>query len=204
MDNDNALTNFYEHGSNDAFAQFEKEFRHLIRGWVYRSLPRKLACRQQVVEELTQDILVKVHKSCGGRNQWDARRSKVTTWLKTIACNRSVDFLRRKPRKSVLAADLEQPRKNQEAACFADSLQDTKAPLPESDLQRAEMRKSLHNALGKLPEADQRKLKMYYWQDLTLARIAEIEGVTTASVFRSLRRAENQLKADLGSWDIGA
>ena len=54
--------------------------------------------------------------------------------------------------------------------------------------------KRLHDAINKLPVIQQRRLKMYYFEDFTYCQIAENEGVAYRAVTQAVERAKIKLK----------
>ena len=53
---------------------------------------------------------------------------------------------------------------------------------------------SLHKAIAELPETQQRRLRLYYFGELTLEQIAETEGCSFQAVAKSVMAAEKALK----------
>ena len=54
--------------------------------------------------------------------------------------------------------------------------------------------KLLHSAIDKLPVIQRRRLKMYYFDELTYRQIAKKEGCTFQAVAKTIKAAEKQLK----------
>ena len=52
----------------------------------------------------------------------------------------------------------------------------------------------LYKAISKLPEVQKRRLKLYYFEDLTLQEIANIEGCSVKNVYKSIELAKEKLK----------
>ena len=55
----------------------------------------------------------------------------------------------------------------------------------------------LYNAINKLPETQQRRLKMYYFERFTYSQIAEIEGVAVNAIVEAIERAKITLRAKM-------
>lgn len=77
------------------------------------------------------------------------------------------------------------------------SLYDRAAALPES-VEEAVLKKlqyeALYQAIRELPEVQQRRLMLYYFQGLTYAQIAEMEGCKYQTVQESIYAALKKLK----------
>lgn len=81
------------------------------------------------------------------------------------------------------------------------SLYDRAAMLPES-VEEVVLKKiqyeALYRAIRELPEVQQRRLMLYYFQGLTYAQIAEMEGckyqTVQESIYAALKKLKNFLK----------
>ena len=64
-------------------------------------------------------------------------------------------------------------------------------------IYEAERYNRLYYAINKLPEIQQRRLKMYYFDKLTYNQIAQSEGVTFKAVAKAIENAKESLKFTL-------
>ncbi|MBE5820787.1 MAG: sigma-70 family RNA polymerase sigma factor [Clostridiales bacterium] len=55
----------------------------------------------------------------------------------------------------------------------------------------------LYKAINLLSEIQKRRLKLYYFEDLTLQEIADIEGCSVKNVFKSIEQAKNKIAKKL-------
>ncbi len=53
---------------------------------------------------------------------------------------------------------------------------------------------SLNDAINNLSTVQKRRIKMYYFEDMTLKKIAAIEGCSVKNVFKSIEQAKEKLK----------
>ncbi len=70
---------------------------------------------------------------------------------------------------------------------------------PDLQLERAELRRHLAGALGELPERERQVLALYYEEELTLAEIGEVIGVSESRVSQIRSLALSRLRASLGT-----
>ena len=70
------------------------------------------------------------------------------------------------------------------------NVQETVEEQIESKLQSEE----LYKAISKLSDTQKRRIKMYYFDDMTLKEIAEVEGCSVKNVFKSIEQAKEKLK----------
>jgi RNA polymerase sigma factor for flagellar operon FliA len=83
------------------------------------------------------------------------------------------------------------------ATSLADSLRDADAEDPMSAMETRETRRLLAEAVGQLAERDRTVVDLYYFEDLTLAEIGRVLGVTESRVCRLHTRAVLRLRTRL-------
>lgn len=69
----------------------------------------------------------------------------------------------------------------------------TKPETPEEIYIREETEATILAAIGELTEAQQRRLKLYYYDGMRYSQIARMEGVTDGSISSSVKSALKQL-----------
>lgn len=57
--------------------------------------------------------------------------------------------------------------------------------------------KKLMECMDQLPEVQRRRVELYYFQDMTLAEVAAVEGVNVNAVNKSIKAALKALKEDM-------
>ena len=96
-----------------------------------------------------------------------------------------------------------QMRKDRRHLNFVGSMDelDTLPTLPQEDTAALVIRmdscKRLYAAISKLPELQKRRLLMYFFQEMNFRQIAELEGVSIATVARTIDRALDTLRKTL-------
>ena len=78
-----------------------------------------------------------------------------------------------------------------------DTIEDTEGPKPDSQLDQAEMREMMGEAIARLPEREKLVITLYYYEELTLREIGEVLGVTESRVSQLHTKAVLRLKARL-------
>ena len=68
---------------------------------------------------------------------------------------------------------------------------------PEARLARTELRRMLAHALEELPERERQVLALYYDEELTMAEIGEVIGVSESRVSQLRSLALSRLRASL-------
>src|SRR4051812_18114140 len=87
-----------QQGDHVAFATLYEQYRPLV----YRFLRRRLDGSDETVEDLTEDVFVKLYEKL---DRYVERGLPFTAWLYRIAHNQLVDFLRSLPRSTAHSLD---------------------------------------------------------------------------------------------------
>src|SRR5215218_5963143 len=87
-----------QQGDQIAFATLYEAYRPLV----YRFLRRRLDGSDEVVEDLTEDVFVKLYEKL---DRYVERGLPFTAWLYRIAHNQLVDYLRSLPRMTATSLD---------------------------------------------------------------------------------------------------
>jgi RNA polymerase sigma-70 factor, ECF subfamily len=136
---------------------------------------------QTLAEDLTQDIFVKCYKSLDTFNG----KSKLRTWLWRIAINHCKDFLRSWYNKNVIITDGKEP-------IYTGSVN----MVEETVVQKDEDEK-LIQAIMMLPIKYREVIYLFYYEDLPIKEIADLNGTVDNTVKTRLRRAKELLKVKL-------
>src|SRR3954464_14234560 len=87
-----------QQGDQTAFASLYEQYAPLV----YRFLRRRLDGADEMVEDLTEDVFVKVYEKL---DRYVERGLPFTAWLYRIAHNHLVDYLRSLPRTTATSLD---------------------------------------------------------------------------------------------------
>jgi RNA polymerase sigma-70 factor len=115
-------------------------------------------------------------------------RSRLITWLRSVMAQRLIDRRRAQARFEPLDGDepLDTPA--------------TSAPADPERQRLSELaQQALDAAIDTLEAKDRLRLRLYYGQDLTLARIGRLLGESEATVSRKLERARRTLRTEAAS-----
>jgi len=135
-------------------------------------------------EEVTQDVFLSVWRRV---DSYRPGRGKFTTWLLSIAHNRTIDELRRRRR------DL-----NRDSSDVDDHLNiQEDAPLPADQIVAESEYAMLRRAMADLPREQRRVVEMSYFSGLTQAEISEQTGQPLGTVKTRMRLALKKLRESL-------
>ena len=98
---------------------------------------------------------------------------------------------------SVVALDESFSGEDAERQALVDTLQDPKAPDPESSYEDVEMRSMLAEAMNRMSEREKTVLVLYYFEGMTLSQIGQVLGVTESRVCQMHTKAVLGLRAKM-------
>jgi len=138
------------------------------------------------LEDLVQDTFIKAFH----RLDTFQHQASFSTWLYRIAVNTCLDFLKRRGRNPIHS--VEDPELSgtgtlagrPEAARFA----------PDAGLEREEIARITHEALGELPEIFRTVLVLREFEELAYQDIADMLGISIGTVESRLFRARARFK----------
>ena len=140
-------------------------------------------------EDLSQEVFLEVLKSVGRFNS----KSSISTWIYRITVNKSLDYLRKQKRRSVI----------QTMSSFFDFSGDGGKSKLETDAvmdtrnEDKERRKVLDDAITSLPENQRIAFVLSKYEELPYKEIAEIMNLSLSSVESLIHRAKLSLQTKL-------
>ena len=161
--------------SKSAFASLFEYYAPRLKGYL-----RRLSADDVLAEELVQDVMLTVWRKA---NQFDRRKSAVSTWLFTIARNRWIDTMRRDrsgeldPHDPMLLPDDPEP--------------------PDESIDAARRAERVREALDALPEEQVELIRMAFYSGISHSAIAEQTGLPLGTVKSRLRLAFSKLRTRL-------
>jgi RNA polymerase sigma-70 factor (ECF subfamily) len=137
-------------------------------------------------EEVTQDVFLSVWRR---GNSYSAHKGKFTTWLFSIAHNRTIDELRKRRR--------DRNRQNDDIDDHL-NIESTEISPLEAAVAQSEYAK-VREAMVVLPVEQREVVELSYYKGLTQAEIAEKTGQPLGTVKTRMRLALKKLRNSLSS-----
>jgi len=81
-----------------------------------------------------------------------------------------------------------------ESITLVDTLEEENLTSPEGNIDDQEMRRQLREAIGRLSEREQKVLALYYFENMTLAQVGDILGVTESRICQIHTKAVMSLR----------
>jgi RNA polymerase sigma-70 factor (ECF subfamily) len=163
-------------GEAQAFAELYEAYAPLI----YRFLRGRMTVSDEVIEDLTEDVFVRVFQRLGS---YVDRGAPFSAWLYRVARNQMIDYLRSAPRRATLPLD---------------DMTEAQTPRVDADYGQSLDRMTLKPAVARLT-ADQRQvIELRFFEGMSTAQTAAAMGRSEDAVKKLQARALVNLRRLLG------
>jgi RNA polymerase sigma-70 factor (ECF subfamily) len=170
LETDEALVAEALAGGPEAFAPIIERYKDAVFG-VALAKVRNF----HDAEDIAQTVFVEAFQTL--KNLREAGR--LGPWLRTIAINRSINHLNRKP----LVVDLDEMH----------GLRDP-GPTPHVEMENRELRDRVLAEIGRLSKAQRETTTLFYIDGFTQEQVASLQEIPVGTVKRRLHDARNRLK----------
>ena len=174
---DQSLVKSVLRGNDQAFDMLIKQHQRLVFHMI-----QKLTQDQFLVEEIAQEVFIKVYEKLPGFRF----NSKLSTWIATIAYRETINKLKKTDKMRYQELD-----DVNEDRLFKES------KSPESELTGSNMAEFLRSQIALLPAHYRNILNLFHIEEMTYPEIVEITGLPEGTVKNYLFRARKLLKERL-------
>ena len=150
-------------------------YRPKLKGWL---MARGVS--NGTAEDIVQDVMIKVWTRA---ELFDPEKASFATWIYRLTRNKWIDHQRKHGRM-----DVRDPES-------MNAIADDEVQSAEQDFMRQEIRKILHDYIGRLTEAQQMAIRMAFLEFKTHKEISAETGLPLGTVKTRIRSAVNALKA---------
>jgi RNA polymerase sigma factor (sigma-70 family) len=164
-------------GSTNAFAFLVN--RHKDNAF---NLALRICGNREEAEEVAQDAFLKVFRSLGDFRH----KSSFATWLYKIVYNTSISYLRARKREVLSLEDFPADANDFIGSCENDE-----------EAEREYRNALVSYALQRLNENDRAVITLYYYEEMSLAEIADITSITKENIKIRLHRARKKMLEDI-------
>jgi len=137
------------------------------------------------IEDVVQDTFLKAYS----RLDSFQHNSSFYTWLYRIATNTVLDFMKRRGRSPVQSVE--------DPEIVSGAPEPAKTIAPDAGLEREEIARVTHEALGELPEIFRTVLVLREFEERSYQEIADILGISIGTVESRLFRARAKFRDKL-------
>ncbi len=163
-------------GDTESFRLLVQRYEKPVTRMIANLINDRHAC-----QDIAQEVFLAAYRKLAS---FDPARCSFSTWLFTIARNKSISAMRS---RRALPTGTAPDRMD-----FSD---------PADTLSRGELFAKLDRALNALKPRHRRALVLAEFEDLSYEQIAQIEGVRIGTVRSRIHRAKSKLRSALGSAD---
>ena len=188
---DRELMERYADGEAKAFSLLYERHRRPVFNFILRSCGR-----QDVAEELLQEVFLKVVKSAPSYEP----TAKFTTWLYRIARNACIDAARKRSRAELYSLNDSPGGDDDQGPTHQDRLVDDRARSGGVDADRQAFRDRLQQALEGLPEKQREVFVLREISGLTFPEIADVVDAKVPTIKSRMRYALKTLRGELADY----
>jgi len=183
VSSEKALVQKAKAGDRDAFAALVSAYE----GKIYNLALRYLGNREDAMDA-SQEVFLRVFRFLPGFQE----ESGFSTWIYRIGVNVCKDMLAKRAKRGELSLELPDEEEDYRTAEVADSRYD-----PEAIVEQADLRESLAEAIGQLPQQQREMIVLRDIQGLSYEEIGQVLSLEAGTVKSRLSRARENLRKKL-------
>ncbi|MCI0681552.1 MAG: RNA polymerase sigma factor [Gemmataceae bacterium] len=184
LPSDEQLLACWQEGRREALEELFRRYRLVAYRVAYRLLGNEADALDAV-----QEAFVKALTHLSGFQGL----SSFKTWLLRVVSNAALDFGRQRGRREMLSMDMFGPAQRE-------GLEPLVQAEPTRELERADLRRLLVEALDQLPPAQRQTFVLHAEAELSYREVADVLGISIGTVMSRLYYARQKLRALLESW----
>ena len=167
----------------DAFEAFVRRYQDMVFATAVRLLGR-----QADAEDVAQTVFLRAFERFDTLGQSPA----VAGWLKTVTTNACLNHLSRYRARWRFFSELDRADRSDSEPRFEASLASTSSPA--RDLEQADERRQLEQALRRLPDHQRVPLVLFHFDNISYQAIADLLGVSLGKVKTDIHRGREALR----------
>jgi len=183
MTDEELLLEYRTTGDEGLFAQLVNRYEHELYNYLRRYLGDAV-----MAEDAFQATFLQVHLKC---DQFEAGR-RVRPWLYTIATNQAIDGQRRNRRHRLVSLDRARGSNKDELGKLLDVMEGGE-PNPVAELEAAERRDWIREAVQQLPDTLRGAVTLIYYQGMKYREAAEVMSIPVGTVKSRMHAAIERL-----------
>ncbi|MBE6727943.1 MAG: sigma-70 family RNA polymerase sigma factor [Ruminococcaceae bacterium] len=174
-----------QNGDNDALNTLFNEYYNDLYYFALKTIKD-----EETALDVTQEAFVEIINTLGNLKEPAA----FVTWAKQITYHQCTRYFKKK--KDVLVDE------DEEGNTVFDALQEENTEfIPDEALDKADFKKTVIAILDKLSEEQRSAAMMYYFDEMSVRQIAEIQGVSEGTVKSRLNYARKSIKESVEEYE---
>ncbi len=180
-----SLVTAAKEGGNDAMNELFNAFYNDIYYFALKTIKD-----DELALDITQESFVEIINSLGNLKEPAA----FVTWAKQITYHQCTRYFKKK--KDVLVEE------DEEGNTVFDTLKEENTEfIPDEALDKSDFQKTILGILDELSEEQRSAVMMYYFDEMSVGQIAEIQGVSTGTVKSRLNYARKAIKESVEEYE---
>lgn len=146
---------------------------------------------ETLAADITQETFVTIFKNINSLSDPVA----YPAWSRQITYRNCLQYLKKQNRETTV-------EENEDGSTIFDYVQEEKEDfIPDKNLDNEEFKKTILEIVDALPEEQRTAVILYYYDELTVNQIAEIQGVTSGTVKSRLNYARKAIKSSVENYE---
>ena len=180
-----SMVKLVQSGDEQAFTQMYNAFHNDLYYYIYKTVND-----QELAADLTQDAFIEILQNIHSLQEPAA----FITWSRQIAYRRCTAYF--KKRHEYLAEE------DEDGYSVFDTIAEDRAEfIPDEALDKEDLRKTIQNMINDLPEEQRAALMMRYFDEISVADIARIQGVSEGTVKSRLNYGRKAIKQSVEDYE---
>ena len=189
---DRSLIDAHLCGDESAFAELVDRYGDGMLGYL-----TKICSNRQQAEDFFQETFKRVHEKAS-----TFRSDNFKSWLYTIATRVAFDNFRKRKKLKFISLNTVLDT-NSGISDISSNCVDGNCPTPHEELEKAELRTKVRQALDKLSHKQRTAVVLAYYEKLSYSQVAEVLGCSVGTVKTQMFRAMKKLAVHLPEFSGG-
>lgn len=174
-----------QNGDNSALSVLFNEYYNDVYYFALKTVKEN-----SLAEDVTQETFIEIINTIGNLKEPAA----FPTWIKTITYHQCTRYFKKK--KDVIVSE------DEEGGTIFDTLPEEHAEfIPDKALDQKSFKKTILSMLDDLSEEQRSAIMMYYFYELSVKQIADIQGVSEGTVKSRLNYGRKALKTSVDGYE---
>ncbi len=146
---------------------------------------------ETLAADITQETFVTIFQNLDTLNDPVA----YLAWSRQITYRHCLQYLKKQNRETTVD-------ENEDGSTIFDTIQEERTDfIPDENLDKEDFKKTILNIVDSLPEEQRTAVILYYYDELSVRQIAEIQGVTEGTVKSRLNYARKTIKSAVENYE---